>query len=143
MEIGVGDPAGFRTGARTGSAEKLYLANRVCFCFIFTFAPHWERSVVECPCRHLYCDPNRLGLACVHSESERSSALPVGTRQQNRVPWLTCPTGIRTLSHTHTRAGTPTLCLVICYPLLKGLRWGPCCFYTAECRGSTVNGQIA
>lgn len=87
-------------------------------------------------------DPKVPGLTSVRSESERSSALPVGTRQQKGVPWLTCPIGIRTLSHTHTWAGTPVLCTVICYPLL-GLRWAPCCFYTAKLRGSTVNGQIA
>lgn len=75
-----------RTAATTGSADKLYLVNSVCVCFIFTFAFHWEKHVLKCPWRHLGLCPNLCGSAWVYSEPQLSPALAVWTRQQN---WLT------------------------------------------------------
>lgn len=55
-----------RSAARTGSADKLYLVNSVCFCFIFTSAFHveqWRGKHSNDPEGIWDWDPNTLGVS--------------------------------------------------------------------------------
>lgn len=88
-----------RTAAGTGSSDKLYLINSVCFCFILHLHSIGRGLYSNALEGTWDCDPNMRGSAWVHSEAQLSSAPAVCTTQQN---WLTCVMGIRTLSNTQT-----------------------------------------
>lgn len=126
-----------RTAARTGSADKLYLINSVCFCFILHLHSIGRGLYSNALEGTWDCDPNMRGSAWVHSEAQLSSAPAVWTTQQN---WLTCVMGVRTLSNTPTLI----LHLVVVFfffffnPLLR-FWWGSCFFHTVKLRGSIVN----
>lgn len=123
-----------RSAARTGSADKLYLVNSVCFCFIFTSAFHRERQALKCPWRH-------LGLGPKHTRGQPEYILNLsflllflyGPRCRTELlPSLTCLKG--NLSHTQIRTGTLTLCLIVSYPFWR-FRWGSCLLLHCKTQG--------